>query len=951
MSRKRTGAVSYGLFAGALVFVLFGTYARFAPTTYVATARVVLEPIPPQPLVLPPPAVAATQLTNAALDAEGLALIGNELELTRDRSAEVHEHIRAALTIAPAGTGTFSVTVSDSGAVRAQRLCNLVASRAAAKAMFVLAPREGDTAAKVEAARRARKAKLDAFLAAHPELNAPTIAPLASARPNPEAEIAALRAERDQLAARLEQSAGDTDNPYGEGASPDTVRLERRLKEIDSRIEKLRGSDAKAAPKIDPALQNELRRLREAAEGAIEPPAQPTVQFTPRMIAATMPSSPIKPDRRLVLILGVAASLLAGIAVGLFRRVVLRRQPPPSNRRISSRPPGFSSDPPGRVSSNPPGRISSSPPHIGSNPPYGEPPRHISSNPPYGEPPRHISSNPPPGELARPGSSAPPAYAPAAPHAQVPAPLEASGFGTATLPSAGVESPLVQAGTSAAPIIPIAPIIPPVVPFEEAPRTVPMNPRPSAQHTDREPLPGSRTPSSTPPRAPNAGEHDAPLVPVPIFPGTRTPLSSAPPAPPDPAFARRRKDEPFGASPSARASATPTIPPPPLEQQPEQAIEGIVVSASEGPPRPAGPQATNAFAATLPEAGAASPFEPPRPGRPAKKHTLAGPFTPEVQQIERKEPAPAATEGRKRPGRTTQMLGSPIPPTARDSYPPRRATPTEVTQQSVMPPAAPRTPTGYSFANEPERLQGITRTPPAPRYVSTAPQSQSRRGAPAAEAKPARPTIRTRRAHAGWSPDPSITPGARRELVDQLIPFVVDGCFVLGVSAVPEARAQKTRVSCEIALALAEARHPRVLLIEGDFQWPIVHELMRIEMPFSLGYSQQLRSSEPPETRGWTVVECGPSLHVIGEGIMRSPGLILSNHFEDSLRSFRSVYDIVVIDGPPISSEADCRALDSLVDGLVLVSPETGSPGLVHAGSIFSEKRFSTVVPVAATHR
>jgi hypothetical protein len=82
-SRKRAGAVSYGLFAGALVFVSFGAYARFAPTTYVATARVILDPVPPQPLVLPPAPFAATQLTNAALDAEGLALIGAELELPR----------------------------------------------------------------------------------------------------------------------------------------------------------------------------------------------------------------------------------------------------------------------------------------------------------------------------------------------------------------------------------------------------------------------------------------------------------------------------------------------------------------------------------------------------------------------------------------------------------------------------------------------------------------------------------------------------------------------------------------------------------------------------------------------------------------------------------------------------------------------------------------------------
>jgi hypothetical protein len=52
------------------------------------------------------------------------------------------------------------------------------------------------------------------------------------------------------------------------------------------------------------------------------------------------------------------------------------------------------------------------------------------------------------------------------------------------------------------------------------------------------------------------------------------------------------------------------------------------------------------------------------------------------------------------------------------------------------------------------------------------------------------------------------------------------------------------------------------------------------------------------------------------------------------------------VDGPLASHEVDSRAFDSVVDGLVLVSPAAGSRWLDAATALFSEKRFSRVVPV-----
>jgi len=231
--------------------------------------------------------------------------------------------------------------------------------------------------------------------------------------------------------------------------------------------------------------------------------------------------------------------------------------------------------------------------------------------------------------------------------------------------------------------------------------------------------------------------------------------------------------------------------------------------------------------------------------------------------------------------------------------------------------------------------------PPPQGRVHTPPMPGPEASAPAARVRIAKQPVRD-----GWMPDSSLDFRARRDLSDQLFPLAVERCFVVGVSAVNDARKYKSRVAAELALALAEPRQQRVLLLEADFQWPDVHRTMRVEMPMALGFSQQLSNRAEDRPAGWTVIECSPTLHVLAEGIMRSPGLILSVRFEESIQSLRTYYDIIVIDGPPASAEVDCRALAGVVDGAIIVSPTQGSPDLARACSLFSDKRFSTVVGV-----
>jgi len=200
-------------------------------------------------------------------------------------------------------------------------------------------------------------------------------------------------------------------------------------------------------------------------------------------------------------------------------------------------------------------------------------------------------------------------------------------------------------------------------------------------------------------------------------------------------------------------------------------------------------------------------------------------------------------------------------------------------------------------------------------------------------------------AQGDWAADPSLTPALRRPVCEQLYPLAVEISLVLVVVGVPDASEQKSRVAAELALALAESGHPRVLLMDGDLQSPRVHRLMRVEMPMTAGFSQQLRNRATGGVDGrWTVVSCQKSLHVLGEGLLRSPGLLLSKQFSQGIAELRNYYDFIVIDGPSESLGVESQALDAVVDGVIFVSGKQDSPLLARVQGMFGQKRFKTVV-------
>ncbi len=266
-------------------------------------------------------------------------------------------------------------------------------------------------------------------------------------------------------------------------------------------------------------------------------------------------------------------------------------------------------------------------------------------------------------------------------------------------------------------------------------------------------------------------------------------------------------------------------------------------------------------------------------------------------------------------------------------------------------------PNGTPQTREPELVMSPRSSSPSPvsrySYTSSSPPPVPYDSAPTSgppnEVQRPGPVVRVDEVPTGWKPDANLTPNARRALCEQLYQFAVDSCFVLLVVSVPESNSSKSRVAAELALELAASGHPRVLLLEGDFQRPCLQRLTNVEMPISKGFSQQLhaRMHNREQSPWWTVMGCEKSLHVLAEGVMRSPGLLLSRQFADALRDFRTYYDFIVIDGPTSSQGIDSGALNAVVDGLITVSPTEGSAAVARVQALFGRKRFTAVVTVA----
>ncbi len=910
--RRNWNGLLVSVLGASAVFLAFAAYGQLAPTTYVATAQILLTPAHGGPLSLGGTSAPATRLRDAAIDDESLASAAQILKLGAGAAAEqaARQRLSGQLDVQASRPGVFDVSVRQSTAQTSQALCNLLARHAAAQVTRLFGGSTTDPNAAREAARTRAATELARFIAQHPELALdPVVTPVASGSPDA-VDVPALRAERAQIEAKLGQLPPPdttTDNPF-EHASSDAVLLRRRLAEIDQTIATKRKAERKAeqATRLTPEVEAEWKRLlKEVGQPTVPATTNDAPGLTVMLREAALPAAPIHPNRRMVALVGALVSIATGALLALMMRLrrparrlprdprpvtlegswqeprqvmptgTTRLLPTPGSdpphadagavdpvgvtARVGSDPPRVGSDPP-RVGSDPP-RVGSDPPRVGSDPPR------VGSDPPriVGEPPRVVGEAPRVVEAPRGGSDPPRAAREPLPAGSDPPP-PAAGLArtTSSNPPRPVESPVTATFTSPAPI--------PVVAIE-----------PSTPVLDA----SSKVPKGT---QMGLGRLDARLL-------------------ERPAPAAAEPEQKAGTTPAPRAQGDGSTLRPPPPDQPQAAAAVLGSMAAHGSERP-------------PEGGQAD-------------ESWTGPSRAHRRSASAR--------------RTTQVMGSPIPPVVRGGSSGSSSWPPENQQAGARP-------AGSTYSYVTDRPEGA-RAPATPPYYSEAKQIRDITVGRAANRTPRPPVlaeaafgerarILAQSVRSGWIPDPSIDFYARRALADQIFPLAVERCFVVGVVATPAARAHKTRVAAELAFALAEAGHPRVLLMEADFQWPAVHQLLHLDMPISQGLSQQLRARAQQSRDPWTVMECTPTLHVLAEGIIRSPGTILTVQFDKGLKHLRTYYDVVVLDGPDTSARSECNALSTVVDGLVSVEAlGAGADGAQNA-ELFASARFMATVVV-----
>lgn len=135
----------------------------------------------------------------------------------------------------------------------------------------------------------------------------------------------------------------------------------------------------------------------------------------------------------------------------------------------------------------------------------------------------------------------------------------------------------------------------------------------------------------------------------------------------------------------------------------------------------------------------------------------------------------------------------------------------------------------------------------------------------------------------------------------------------------------KTTVATNLAIAIAEAGQ-RILLIDADTRRPRAHDVF--ELSNSTGLTTLLRESSgtAAERARWAsenVIHSSavPNLDVMpaGPGVAGPTNLLYAKHWPAVLDELKRMYDMVVIDTPPMLQIPDARVMGRLVNGIVLV--------------------------------
>ncbi|MGE0127189.1 MAG: CpsD/CapB family tyrosine-protein kinase [Blastocatellales bacterium] len=127
----------------------------------------------------------------------------------------------------------------------------------------------------------------------------------------------------------------------------------------------------------------------------------------------------------------------------------------------------------------------------------------------------------------------------------------------------------------------------------------------------------------------------------------------------------------------------------------------------------------------------------------------------------------------------------------------------------------------------------------------------------------------------------------------------------------------KTSTTLNLALAVAQSKENRVLVIDGDLRRPNVATYLGMRP--KVGLSEVLKGEV--ETLDSIVCLDEPELYVlpISRESANPTELLSSERFAETVRELRDYFDFILIDSPPVMPFADARLLSNHSDAVILV--------------------------------
>jgi len=133
------------------------------------------------------------------------------------------------------------------------------------------------------------------------------------------------------------------------------------------------------------------------------------------------------------------------------------------------------------------------------------------------------------------------------------------------------------------------------------------------------------------------------------------------------------------------------------------------------------------------------------------------------------------------------------------------------------------------------------------------------------------------------------------------------------------------KTTFSINLAVAHSHTKKTLLIDADMRRPAVAKGLDFE-PHHPGLSDLVAGTVPLSACIQTIPGC--DLHVVTTGttVPNPLEIILSQRFKDAIAELSKIYEIVIIDSPPVELVSDALVLSKMVSGVIYVVKALDTP-------------------------